>query len=93
MEDIVMLILTVSAVWIAVTLNQIKHVLRRTMANINETLAGINTRLDEATTELLALIGTLTNEQLTPEGRAALDAIKTKVDALADVVPGVPPQP
>lgn len=90
MTEFAMIVLAVCAVSTVIVLNQAKKGILKHMANINETLQAINTRLDEATTELLALIGQLQGEQLTPEGRAALEQIKTKVDALADVVPNAP---
>lgn len=62
------------------------------MANINERLTAIETRMTEASKEILELIETLKSEQLTPEGRAALDAIEVKATALADIVPNPPPQ-
>lgn len=65
----------------------------KNMATINERLAGIETKLSEASAEILALIETLKSEQLTPEGRAALDTIEARATALADIVPNPTPEP
>lgn len=61
------------------------------MANINERLKGIETKLTEASDEILKLIETLKNEQLSDEGRKALDAIEAKAIAFADIVKEEPP--
>lgn len=63
------------------------------MADINERLTAIQTRLTEASEEILALIKKLQDEQLTDEGRKALDAIEAKANALADIVKEEPPTP
>lgn len=74
-------------------LSKLKQQQKDNMANINERLAGIETKLSEASTEILALIETLRSESLTPEGKAALDAIEAKATALADIVPTPAPPP
>lgn len=61
------------------------------MGDINERLKGIETRINEASEEILALIKKLQDEQLTDEGRKALDAIEKKANALADIVGEEPP--
>lgn len=61
------------------------------MADINERLKGINTRLVEASEEILALIKKLQDEQLSDEGRKALDGIEAIGNALADIVKEEPP--
>ena len=63
------------------------------MATIEERFTAINTRLDEASTELLALIETLRNQGVTPAAEAVLVQIEAKANALADIVPNVPPAP
>lgn len=63
------------------------------MADINERLKGIEKRLVEASDEILKLIETLKNEQLSDEGRKALDAIEAKANALADIVTDEAPPP
>lgn len=79
--------------WIAYELHQTNHNLRRLnklMANINERLQSIDTRLGEASTEILALIEKLQGESLSPEGRIALDSLESKANALADIVSETP---
>lgn len=63
------------------------------MGDINERLQGIETRINEASEEILALIKKLQDEQLTDEGRKALEAIEKKANALADIVGEEPPPP
>lgn len=90
------IVLVACAVWAAIELHKTNEHLkgiREVMANINETLAGINARLTEASTEILALIEELRNEQLTPAGREALAQIEAKANALADIVPNPTPVP
>lgn len=47
----------------------------------------MNTRLDEASSEILELLRGLRDESLTEDGQAALAQAETKVAALADIVP------
>lgn len=63
------------------------------MADINARLQGIEKRINEASEEILALIKKLQDEQLTDEGRKALDAIEAKANALADIVTEDAPPP
>lgn len=96
MQTFAQIVLAACAAWAVIELrktNQNLKGLSKIMANINETLAGINTRLTEASTEILALIKQLGDERLTPEGRAALEAIEAKATALADIVANVEPPP
>lgn len=57
------------------------------MSQLDDRLVAMNTRLDEATTEILDLLGRLREESLTDTGRAALEQAETKVAGLADIVP------
>lgn len=68
---------------ILLTLNQI----RKIMATIEERFAAVNTRLDEASTEIIALIGQLRDQGVTPAAEAILQQIEAKANALADIVP------
>ena len=61
--------------------------LAKLMATADERLAGVETALDEASTEILALIAKLRGESLSAEGLATLDRLEVKAKALADVVP------
>lgn len=95
MQTFALSILAVCAVLLLGVLtktNQHLKGLRKIMSNINETLIELNGKLTEASTEILSLVGQLQDEKLTPEGRAALEEIKGKVNALADIVPNEPPQ-
>lgn len=62
----------------------------KNMATVIERLSGIETSLDEASTELLAELTKL-REQLgnviTPEAEAVIARLETKAKALADVIP------
>lgn len=57
------------------------------MATIEERFSGISAKLDEASTEILALIESLRGQGVTPEAEAILQQIEAKANALADVVP------
>jgi hypothetical protein len=61
------------------------------MATLQERFDAVSAKLDEASSELLAEIQNLkdqlANTQLTPEAEASLEAVETKANALADVVP------
>lgn len=93
MQTFAQIIMAVCAVWIACAFTNHNQILKGLMADINARLAGIETRLAEASTEILALIETLRGEQLSDAGRTALDAIEAKANALADIVPDAPPTP
>lgn len=58
---------------------------------LQERFDAVDKRLDEASTEILALIQSLkdqlANGTLTPEAEASLEALETKAAALADIVP------
>lgn len=64
------------------------QILKKLMA-IDEQLATIKAKLDEAATEILAELESLRGHVISSEGQAILDAIQTKVNALADVSPPV----
>lgn len=87
MQTFAQIIIAVCAVAIFCALTKTNQILKGIMANINERLAGIETKLGEASTEILALIETLRNEQMSAAGLAALDAIEAKANALAEIVP------
>lgn len=59
------------------------------MARIDEQLDAINTKLEEAATELPQLIQELRDAlgEASPEVQAKLDLISAKAGALADIVP------
>lgn len=73
--------------------NEILEGVNKIMADINVRLQSIEKRLVEASAEILALIEKLKNEQLTDEGRKALDGIEAIGNALADIVKEEPPPP
>lgn len=66
--------------------HQYNNILKR-MSQLDERMEAISTRVDEAVTEITALLEQLRNETLSEAGRAALDNVEAKVNALADVVP------
>ncbi len=57
------------------------------MATIEERFAAVNTRLDEASAEIIALIQSLRDLGVTPAAEAILVQIEGKAAALADIVP------
>lgn len=57
------------------------------MATIEERFSAISAKLDEASTEILALIETLRGQGVSSEAEAILTQIEAKANALADVVP------
>lgn len=63
------------------------------MATVTERLAAVEGRLDEASTEILAEIAKLKEENLSPEGEATLARLESKANALADIVGNVPAPP
>lgn len=63
------------------------------MATINDRFTAINTKLTEASTEILAELEKLRGETLSDEARASLDAIEAKANAMADIVPNTPTPP
>lgn len=68
------------------------------MATIEERFTTVETKLNEASTEIVAEIQRLRDElaaaQLTPEAEAILERLETKAGELADIVPNVePPTP
>lgn len=67
--------------------------LERHMSAIDDRMAAISARVDEAATEIVDLINSLRDETLSEEGRAKLDNIEAKVNALADIVPNPEPPP
>jgi hypothetical protein len=69
---------------------QYRHLVKL-MSQLDTRIEALNTRLDEATSEILALLGQLNDETLSAEGQAALAQAETKVAALADIVPGPTP--
>lgn len=87
MQTFAQIIIAASAVAIFCALTKTNQILKGIMANINERLAGIETKLGEASTEILALIETLRNEQMSAAGLAALDKIEANANALAEIVP------
>lgn len=96
MQTFALIVLAACAVLAVIALHQTNKELKgliTVMANINEIFKGINDRLSEASTEILALIEQLGSEQLTPEGRESLRQIEEKANALADIVPNTPPAP
>ncbi len=58
------------------------------MSQLDDRMVAMNTRLDEATSEILALLEQLRDESLSETGRTALEQAETKVAGLADIVPG-----
>lgn len=72
---------------------QTNRTIRNLMPDINARLAAIETRLDEASTEITAELAKL-REQLgnviTPEAEATLARLETKSGALADIIPNTP---
>ena len=63
------------------------------MSQLDDRVIAMNTRLDEASSEILALLGQLRDETLTQAGQDALSQAETKVAALADIVPGPTQKP
>ena len=61
--------------------------IQRKMSQLDDRLVAMDARINEATTEILALLEQLRNESLSDTGRAALEDAETKVNALADIVP------
>ena len=63
------------------------------MATLNEQLTEVNAKLDEAATEIPALIADLRDQigTVSPEVQVILNSISEKATALADVKPNVPP--
>lgn len=75
---------------------QIQHQLRKVinlMSQLDDRMIAIQGRIDEAAQELIDLVTQLRNENLTDTGRAALDDIEAKANALADIVPNPVPEP
>lgn len=68
----------------------------RLLMTLQERFDAVDKRLDEASTEILALIQSLkdqlANGTLTPEAEASLEALETKAASLADIVPDAPVQ-
>ena len=56
-------------------------------------LSTVNTKLDEAKTEILAEIAKLkaSDPDISPEGLAALDALSARASSLGDIAPPVTP--
>ena len=65
---------------------QYRHLLHK-MSQLDDRVIAMNTRLDEASSEILELLRGLRDESLTEDGQAALAQAETKVAALADIVP------
>lgn len=65
------------------------------MADLNQQLDELNTTLNEAATEIPALIEELRAAigTVSPEAQEKLDAITAKAKALADIVPDPEPEP
>ena len=63
------------------------------MSQLDDRMIAVQGRIDEAATEIVDLINQLRNENLTDTGRAALDDIEAKANALADIVPNPEPPP
>lgn len=65
------------------------------MANLNEQLDNVNAKLEEAATEIPALIAELREAigTVSPEAQAKLDAIAAKAQALADIKVDEPETP
>lgn len=55
----------------------------------------VETKLDEASTEILAELEKLrtTDPDISPEGAAVVERVKTKAQALADIIPNAPEPP
>ena len=71
--------------------NQLRKVIKL-MSQLDDRMIAVQGRIDEAATEIVDLINKLRDENLTETGRAALDDIEAKANALADIVPNEPPQ-
>lgn len=74
------------------TLNLILENQYQLMASITERLNTIETKLIEGSSEIIAEIARLREENLSPEGEATLARLETAAQALADLVPQ-PPTP
>lgn len=82
------------ALWNARSLHNLHKKIEQNMSTILERFEGVNARLDEAASEILALIQELRDQGVTPEAEAVLVQIEAKAQALADIVPNPPsPQP
>lgn len=79
-------------------LNLILERITYNMATIEERFTTVETKLNEASTEIVTEIQRLRDElaaaQLTPAAEAILERLETKAGELADIVPNVePPTP
>lgn len=79
------------ALWNACSLHNLHALTNKNMSTILERFEGVNARLDEAASEILALIQELRDQGVTPEAEAVLAQIEAKAQALADIVPNPPP--
>lgn len=76
---------------------QIINKLDTIMATLEERLAGVETALDEAGTELTAELAKLREQiasgTVTEAALATIGRLETKAKALADIIPNEPPTP
>lgn len=82
-----LIILIGLALWNARSLRNLHNTIKTNMATIEERFTAVNAKLDEASSEILALIQQLRDEGVTPAAEAILQQIEAKAGALADIVP------
>lgn len=82
-----LLLLIGLALWNARSLKQLHRKIDKNMATLLERFEAVEAKLEEAATEILALIEQLRSQGVTPEAEAVLVQIEAKANALADIVP------
>lgn len=92
LDSYLLLILIALALWTKRGLTNLHRQAKTNMATIEERFTAVNAKLDEASSEILALIQQLRDGGVTPEAEAILQQIEAKAGALADIVPN-PPAP
>lgn len=74
--------------------DQLNNIMTK-LSELAGTLTAVNTRLEEAQTEILEALKNIgnTDPDISPEGQAQLDKLAAIANALADIVQGTPPTP
>lgn len=77
-------------------LRQIKYELRgvnKTMGELDNRVAAVESKLNEASAEILRELEILRNETLSEEGRASFARVEAIATAMTNVSPPIPPAP